>query len=217
MPTYCHSCPYNKFCKDLYIEIPSCPHGYSPVRAEGEGIKPDEKVEADHTGHILKPEILIKIGKTAANRNDFETAIECYEKSLEVEPNNTEAAFLLKRTKYMVDEEKTLTTEAATSAQQKPKPKWERKGMLPLQEEKTISIKVKPQLEVDPELHTRDPSTVYHVEEEDEEELEEVSKNVAKQIKLAASKRTRNMGLAAGIIVIFLMIFLLWWFGYLKI
>ena len=39
---------------------------------------------------------------------------------------------------------------------------------------------------------------------------------IAREIKKSAKKEKRNMGLAAGIIVILMMIALLWYFGYLR-
>ncbi len=218
MPTYCHSCPYNKFCKGLYIDKPSCPHGYSPVSSEDSGIKAIAREIGQRPGSILRAEILIRIGKAAANNNDYETATECYEKALTINPKNTEAAFLLKRTKYIVNGKQEKPLDIQEEEITKSEPKLERTGMLPLQEEKQIIIKPKPQFDINPELRSQEASKVYHVEEEeDEEELEEVSKNVALQVKIAASKRNRNIGLAAGIFVILMMIVLLWWFGYLKI
>ncbi len=73
--------------------------GYSPVGYE---IK-DQK--SSSSGHILEPKILITIGKAAINNNDYVTAVECYEKVLELQPNDPEAAFLLKRAKFMIDDD----------------------------------------------------------------------------------------------------------------
>jgi tetratricopeptide (TPR) repeat protein len=218
MPTYCHSCPYNKFCKNYYVEKPSCPHGYSPVNQDTAVLKSTMKLGESRAGSILRPEILIKIGKAAANNSDYETASECYEKALNIDSNNTEAAFLLKRTKYIVNGDREKLDDTTEEEIKISETEEKRTGMLPLQEEKKISIKPKAQYEIDPELRSQDASKVYHVEQEDnEDELEKVSKDVAIQIKIAATKRNRNIGLGAGIFVILLMIFLLWWFGYLQI
>jgi hypothetical protein len=219
VPTYCHSCPYNKFCKDFYISNPTCPHGYSPVRQEDGGPSFDSKPSSQRKGTVLDPTILFNIGKAASNRNDYETALLCYEKVLEKDLDNTKAAFLLKRLKYILEEDKPKEPETededGSSDDEETSPK--EKGMLPLQEQKNILIKPKMQFEIDPELRTREPVNVYRVEETDEdEELSKVSRDVAIQERKADTKRKRNMGLAAGIVVIFMMIMLLYWFGYLK-
>jgi tetratricopeptide (TPR) repeat protein len=165
----------------------------------------------------LEPSILIKIGKAAANRDEYETAKECYEKIVEIEPDNNEAAFLLKRLNYITeeDEEKILEDDEAGSAE--PESDMKYAGMLPHQVEKQISIKPKQHFDVDPNIIDKEQKEVYHVEQDENEEvLEKVSRDVAREVRKANTRRKRNMGLAAGVIVILMMIILLWWFGYLK-
>ena len=222
MPTYCHSCPYNlRFCKGLYIEGPTCPHGYSPLRRDGQLRSEislyDIHLGSPKKGRVFEPSILILIGKSAANRDDYQTAQECYEKVLEVEPGNTEAAFLLKRINYILDSNTKELEDIDLEAEPTPEPEKRSIGMLPLQEEKRISIRPKQQFDIDPNIINKDQEKVYHVEDdEDGMELQEVSKHVAQEIKKSSKREKRNMGLAAGIIVILMMIALLWYFGYLR-
>ena len=221
MPTYCHSCPYNlRFCRSLYIEEPTCPHGYSPLKRDGqlrqEPSLYDIHLGSPKKGRIFEPNILIKIGKSAANRDDYETAKDCYEKVLELEPENTEAAFLLKRINYILESSSKEPEDEDLEPEPISEPEKKTIGMLPHQEEKRISIRPKQQFNIDPNIINKDQEKVYHVDDdEDSSELEEVSKHVAREIKKSAKKEKRNMGLAAGIIVILMMIVLLWYFGYL--
>jgi hypothetical protein len=214
VPTYCHSCPYNKkFCKDFHIEDPTCPHGYSPLKRNGSAVATPSRA-----GSILEPSILIKIGKAAANRDEYETAKECYEKILELEPGNNEAAFLLKRLNFILEEAEEKPDAEVGDETLGSESEEKYAGMLPHQVEKQISIKPKQQYEVDPNIIDKEQKEVYHVEQDENEEvLEKVSRDVAREVKRANTRRKRNMGLAAGVIVILMMIILLWWFGYLKI
>jgi tetratricopeptide (TPR) repeat protein len=192
--------------------------GYSPLGQEGLTAISSTTGEGERSGHVLNPAILIKIGKAASNRSDYQTALDCYTKSLEIDPGNTEAAFLLRRVKYIIEEDQPKTIDSQDEAETEPEPQKGPRGMLPMQEEKTIKIKPKLQQEVSPELREQDPTRVYHVEESDDgRELEEVSKHMAREAKKSATKRKRNMGLAAGILVILMMIILLWYFGFLKL
>jgi hypothetical protein len=177
----------------------------------------DVHLSTQKKGRVFETNILIRIGKTAANRDDYQTAKECYEKVLEVEPENTEAAFLLKRINYILDSNNKASEDEDLEIEPIPEPDKKSTGMLPLQEEKKISIKPRQQFDIDPNIIDKDQKEVYHVEDdEDGVELEEVSKHVAREIKKSAKKEKRNMGLAAGIIVILMMIALLWYFGYLR-
>ncbi len=221
MPTYCHSCPYNsRFCKGVYIENPTCPHGYSPLRRDDtdRGFTASYDDSSTKKARVLEPGILIKIGKAAASKDDYETAKECYEKALEIEPNNSQASFLIRRINYILGNNIVPSIDDVVELEKTTEPVQKRVGMLPLQEEKRISIKTKSQFEIDPNIINKDQNKVYQIENDDDEsELEEVSKHVAREIKKSSKKEKRNMGLAAGIIVILLMIFLLWYFGYLRI
>jgi tetratricopeptide (TPR) repeat protein len=168
--------------------------------------------------HIFEPAILIKIGKAAANRDEYQIAKECYSKILEIDPKNNEAAFLLKRLKYFLDEDKEPSEEDGTGSREKTENVETSSGFLTQQEEKRISIRPKQQYDLDPNIINKDQDKIYHVEEDDDEEiLEEVSKHVARQIKKKNKSSTRNMGLAAGVICILMIIILLWYFGYLNI
>jgi tetratricopeptide (TPR) repeat protein len=222
VPTYCHSCPYNKkFCKGIYVDNPTCPHGYSPLRRNGDAGQSTPGAftsTPSRSGRVLEPNILIKIGKAAANRDDYETAKECYEKILEIEPNNNEVAFLLKRLKYILEDEEEKSVEVDEPGSSEPESEKKYTGMLPHQVEKRISIKPKQQYELDPNIIDKDQEKVYHVEDdEDEKVMEQVSRDVAREVRKANTRRKRNMGLAAGVVVILMMIILLWWFGYLKL
>jgi hypothetical protein len=160
---------------------------------------------------------LIKIGKAAANRDDYVTAKECYEKIMEIEPENNEAAFLLKRLNYILEDEGEESSEDGETGSKESEADMKYAGMLPHQVEKRISIKPKQQYEVDPNIIDKEQKEVYHVEQDENGEvLEKVSRDVAREVKKANTRRKRNMGLAAGVIVILMMIILLWWFGYLK-
>jgi tetratricopeptide (TPR) repeat protein len=99
MPPYCRTCPYNSICDEKSFSEDLCPMGYVPaVRSE------TMKTMAGSADEQLDIEILKKIGKNAYNDSDYERAIRCYDKILEVDPSNQEATFLKKRTEYIISE-----------------------------------------------------------------------------------------------------------------
>ena len=99
MPPYCRTCPYNTFCDERSFAEDLCPIGYVP------SVKSDTMKNLSGTAdEPLDIEILIKSGKNAYNNDDYERAIKCYEKILEIEPTNQEAGFLKKRTEFIISE-----------------------------------------------------------------------------------------------------------------
>ncbi len=99
MPPYCRTCPYNSICDEKFFCEDLCPIGYVPaVRSE------TMKTMSGSADEPLDIEILKKIGKNAYNNNEYERAIRCYDKILEVDPLNQEATFLKKRTEYILSE-----------------------------------------------------------------------------------------------------------------
>lgn len=219
MPDYCRSCPYNKFCKDDYIPNPTCPFGYSPVGLNAKA--KDEQEPLAEASQIYKTEIIFKIAKAAINKNDYQTAIGCYEKVLELQPNNPEASFLLRRTRYMANGKETSPLRGAKSKHKKKDDETEQssKGSatLPHQELKKISIRPTQHLKVDRELIGPDTEKVYGVEQtQDLEELEDLSKNVAIRLKGKIKRKNRPMVIIAlCLAILFGLIFALWFFGYL--
>ncbi len=218
MPGYCHSCPYNKFCKGQYLKNPTCPHGYTPVGKDTIVKSQDDSSDA-YSGHIHKPDILLNIAKAAMNRNDYQTSIETLEKLLLIKPDDREATFLLRRARYIYeskDSEKTKkskTTSTTTAEQQKVEPK----GVLGLQKIEKLRIKPELQYKVDPNIVGKKSDKVYYAEDdEDEEEKEEVSKHVAIRHKVSPMKKKGNLlvlGLAIALII--MMIIMLWYYGFL--
>lgn len=223
MPDYCNSCPYNKYCKGLYISVPTCPMGHSPVGSkaapEGADGAPDEKSK-----HVLKTEILLKIAKTSMNRNDYQNAVECYEKVLSISPDNTEASFLLKRAKYMVsgksDSGAVSEESTATKKEIESEPDKKSFGMLAQQQQiQKVQIKPKQQFEINPNIIGPETDKVYGVEKvENVEELEDVSKHVAIRSK-GSVLRKRGVLIAFGlsIAIIVMIVVGLYMFGFLQI
>lgn len=192
---------------------------YTPV---GYDVK-DQKNNS--TGHIINEKILIKIGKAAVNRNDYQTAVQCYEKVLELQPNDPEASFLLKRTKYMLDgvHEDDSTGQLA---QQTETGKEDNKsmGMLPLQQQlKSIQIKPKQQVDINPDIISTetDANTVYQAQLESTnkeiKEKEYVSRHVAVANKGSImGKRGTTIVLGLAIAIIIMIVIGLWQFGFLD-
>ncbi|WP_455393265.1 tetratricopeptide repeat protein [[Eubacterium] cellulosolvens] len=224
MPDYCRSCHYNKFCKNAYVSNPTCPMGYSPVGREPK--KGTLQKDMITTSQVYKPEILLKIGKTAINKNDYNTAIECYQKLLEVKPNDPEANFLLRRAKYMAEgkdteslaksKKKEVATEAEEEGDEKPAPKGS--AILPIQQFKRISIRPEQHYEVNRDLIGPGSEKVYGVEEdEDEKEMEKVSRTVAIRSKRSVLKEKGTLvAVALAITIIIMIVIGLWAFGFLN-
>jgi hypothetical protein len=194
MPDYCRSCPYNKFCKDDYIPNPTCPFGYSPVGLNAKA--KDEQEPSAEASQIYKPEIIFKIAKAAINKNDYQTAIECYGK----ETSPLEEA----KSKHKKKDDETQPSSKGSAT-------------LPHQELKKISIRPTQRLKVDRELIGPDTEKVYGVEQtQDLEELEDLSKNVAIRLKGKIKRKNRPMVIIAlCLAILFGLIFALWFFGYL--
>lgn len=115
MPPYCRICPYNSICDENCFSEDICPMGYVPA-AKSETMK----TMSGTSGEPLDLAILLKIGKTAYNDSEYERAIRCYEKILEIDPDNQEATFLKKRTEYIISElsgEKKLGQELGTGGE----------------------------------------------------------------------------------------------------
>jgi tetratricopeptide (TPR) repeat protein len=186
--------------------------GYSPLRGDSRNQIDISGDQEDYSGQLYKPEILIKIGKAATNRNDYTTSIECYEKVRQIDPNHNEAGFLLRRAKYMANGGSDSNLgEAAGKSDKESKKKDESEteskygGMLPQQQIKHISIKPKHKFKVDPNIISRDQELVYGAEEdEDQKQLEKVSKTVAIRTKGSILKRRGTIiafALTIGIII----------------
>ncbi len=214
MPTYCNSCPYNKFCKDLYLQHASCTMGYTPIGHTNNVENISQHGSVEHSGHILETSILMKIGKSAMNRDDYTASKECFEKILEIKPGDPEAGFLIKRVIYMINdlavsEGGTGTVDASASVEAPKQPQIpieQSRGMLPLQEEKSIKIKPKSQFTIDPNIINTKTENVYSVEDnEDVISRENVSKNVAQRSKGSVLKKRGGvviLGLTMVIIIV---------------
>lgn len=222
MPDYCHSCHYNKFCKDHYISSPTCPMGYSPIKLE---TKPSMGVSTgseEYSSLVYQPKILLNIAKWAMNRNDYQTSINCYEKILELQPTDREAAFLLKRARFMMGDTEAFKKKYfdTTQSTSKAEPKETKSYILPQQQKITkLQIKPRQQFRVDPNIIGKKPEKVYGVEVDEEEELkEEVSKHVAIRSKGSVLKKKGTMiafGLSLAIII--MIVIGLYLFGFLQI
>lgn len=224
MPAYCGSCPFNKFCKDVYIQDPTCPMGYRPVGLDKKSKKKADIDANGRTGYVLDPAILLKIGKAAMNRNDFETSVACYEKALEIDPNNAEASFLLRRTQFMLKDDSELETddteeptEEELESEEKPS------GMLPHQQTiKSIQIKPKQKAEINPNIISEPSEKVYQVQmeetEEEQKEKEYVSKHMAIRSKASVMKSKKGTYVVLTLVVamILMIVFALWVFGFLD-
>jgi len=131
MPPYCKTCPYNEFCENKSVSEAICPMGYVP--ASGSATLKTIKGTAEEP---LEPGILIHIGKTAYNNDDYEQALKAYNKVLEVDPANQEAQFLKKRTEYIISE---LSNKF--ELEEKPVSEYEDKGSpLTLAQEPSIKV-----------------------------------------------------------------------------
>lgn len=219
MPAYCRSCPYNKYCKDEYISNPTCPMGYSPVGSEARAkLYPDDAEEASQN---YKVGILLNIAKSAINKNDYVTAIECYEKILAFRPADPEASFLLKRAQYMAEGKRTTPLKSTTSgsspgeAENGIKPK----GPVMIHQDELKKLRIRPEqrLEVDRNIIGQDTEMVYGVEDgEDEKEMEKVSRDVAIRYKRSVLKeRGTLVAVALAITIIIMIVVGLWVFGFL--
>jgi tetratricopeptide (TPR) repeat protein len=187
----------------------------------------DVKATADDsdelTGSVLEPEILIRIAKAAINRNDYQSAIDAYEKVLQIDQGNTQASFLLKRAKYMVEDEKEVSTKSKVKdtggGAEKDQLENGRAGMLAHQQKiQRISIKPKQKFKVNRNIIVREDGEVYGVDaSEDEREMEEVSKTMAIRTKGSIIKR-RGILIAFGlaITIIIMIVVGLYAFGFLK-
>ena len=192
--------------------------GYSPVgqetKAQADKTSSPKSDSDSHTGHFLKTEVLIKIAKAAASRNDYQTGIECYEKVIELEPNHSEAGFLLKRTKYMVKDETEPKTEKTSAISQDVSTTTQTHGMLPQLEARTISIKPKQKMEVNPNIII----DKVHVDGmENGKDMENMSRNVARKSKGSImGSRGVMIVMALTIALIMMIVGGLWWFGFLN-
>lgn len=99
MPPYCRTCPYNSICDENCFSEDICPMDYVPA-AKSKTMK----TMSGTAEELLDIDILKKIGKNAYNDSEYERAIKCYNKILEVDPGNQEATFLKKRTEYILSE-----------------------------------------------------------------------------------------------------------------
>ena len=206
------------------MEVPSCPMGYEPLRTGQSQNKHTESGDNDSATTLYQPEILLKIAKAVMNKNDYKTAIETYEKILENNPNHQEAQFLLKRARYMVNEK--TSTSKKEKPKEKPKEKSEEekkpemRGVLPIQQVEKLKIKPKQQYRIDPHIIGPETEKVYGLEEDEEDEekeLEDISRHVARRTKGSVMKRkgiTVSFLLAIAIIV--MIIVGLYWFDFLK-
>jgi len=208
------------FCKGTYVKDPTCPMGYKPV-GQGPSITDDKKVD-ELSGHVFQTPVLLKIAKSAMNKNDYNSSIECYEKILELKPNDPEASFLLKRAKFMVTEKSNQPEKAAklkrASESSKQKSKKMPDGMLAQQQIGKIQIKPKQQFKVDPHIIGPESDKVYHADEDvEEKEKEEVSKHVAIKSKGSyVKKKGTTVALLLAIAIIIMIVVGLWLFGFLE-
>ena len=219
MPAYCRSCPYNKYCKDENISNPTCPMGYSPVGSEARAkLYPDDAEEANQS---YKAGILLNIAKSAINKNDYITAIECYEKILVFRPGDPEASFLLKRAQYMAEGKRTSPMKEATSGSDSGETEdgVKPKGPVMIHQEEIKKLRIRPEqrLKVDRNIIGPDTEKVYGVEEdEDEKEMEKVSRDVAIRYKRSIIKeRGTLVAVALAISIIIMIVVGLWVFGFL--
>jgi hypothetical protein len=131
MPPYCKTCPYNEFCENKNVSEALCPMGYVPTSGSN-----TLKTISGTAEEPLDPEVLIKIGKTAYNNDEYEQALKSYSKVLEVDPTHQEAQFLKKRTEYIIAE---LSRDI--EAGEKPETEHEDKGSpLTLVQEPSIKV-----------------------------------------------------------------------------
>jgi len=196
--------------------------GYSPVKLETKPSTGVIKDSEEYSSLVYQPRILLNIAKWAMNRNDYQTSINCYEKILELQPTDREAAFLLKRARFMMGDTEAFKKKYfdTTKSTSKAEPKETKSYILPQQQKITkLQIKPKQQFKVDPSIIGKKPEKVYGVEEDEEEELkEEVSKHVAIRSKGSVLKKKGTMiafGLALAIII--MIVIGLYLFGFLQI
>jgi tetratricopeptide (TPR) repeat protein len=198
--------------------------GYKPLGSDQSQTKPDGASGDEAATTIYQPEILLKIGKAAMNKNDYQTAKETYEKILENNPDHQEAQFLLKRVKYMASEESSgdKNKKAKQKAKQKAKEekKPEMRGVLPIQQLEKLKIKPKQKYKIDPHIIGPETDTVYGLEEDtedEEEELEDISRHVARRTKGSVMKRRGvTVAFLLAIAIIVMIIVGLYWFGFLD-
>ena len=193
--------------------------GYTPIGYE---VK-DQKNNSSR--HIFNEKILIKIGKASVNRNDYPTAVQCYEKVLELKPNDPEASFLLKRAKYMIDgtPDEGSNGQAAQQTATLQEDNQSR-GMLPLQQQlKSIQIKPKQQVDIDPDIISTetDINTVYQAQLEDTEKEIKVKEDVSRHVAITnkgsiMGKRGTMIVLGLAITIIIMIVIGLWQFGFLD-
>jgi tetratricopeptide (TPR) repeat protein len=99
MPPYCKTCPYNKYCENTHISEAICPMGYVPKS----GAKPKKRGRKTEE-EPLDPGILLLIGRSYNSEGEYELALKCFNKVLELGPDNQETQFLKKRTEYILSQ-----------------------------------------------------------------------------------------------------------------